>query len=75
VSELSSNELLVYPNPSNGSVTIKTSKTDSNLSIVNINGQSVVTQSMFNGEVSVNDLSVGVYLVTVDNLTQKLIVK
>jgi len=75
VSELSSNELLVYPNPSNGSVTIKTSKTDSNLSIVNINGQSVMTQSMFNGEVSVNDLSVGVYLVTVDNLTQKLIVK
>ena len=75
VSELSSNELLVYPNPSNGSVTIKTSKTDSNLSIVNINGQTVVTQTMFNGEVSVNDLSVGVYLVTVDNLTQKLIVK
>jgi len=75
VSELSSNELLVYPNPSNGSVTIKTTKTDSNLSIVNINGQSVMTQSMFNGEVSVNDLSVGVYLVTVDNLTQKLIVK
>jgi subtilisin family serine protease len=75
VIESVNDEFKIFPNPSNGSVTIKTSKTDSNLSIVNINGQSVVTQSMFNGEVSVNDLSVGVYLVTVDNLTQKLIVK
>jgi len=75
VNELFSNEVLVYPNPSNGSVTIKTSKTDSNLSIVNINGQTVVTQTMFNGEVSISDLSVGVYLVTVDNVTEKVVVK
>lgn len=76
IGELSYDEFLVYPNPSKGSVIIKKGKdNDCNLSITNINGQSVITQSTFNGEVSVNDLSEGVYLVTVDGKTQKLVVK
>lgn len=76
VDELTSDELLVYPNPSNGYVTIKKGKdNDCNLTITSVNGQTVVTNKTFNGETTVNGLSDGIYLVTVDNMTQKLVVK
>lgn len=76
INEIVSNDFMVYPNPSNGSVTIKTEvNIDSDLFITNVNGQVVDVQKTFNNEVSVNNLYVGIYLVTVNNSTKKLVVK
>jgi hypothetical protein len=76
VNELSTNDMIVYPNPSNGSVTIKnTNGNYSDLIVTNVNGQTVYSEQMFNNEVSINDLSQGIYMITVGNTTQKLIVK
>lgn len=76
VSEISLNDAIIYPNPSNGAVTIKTtSNATSNLTITNVNAQTVITQMVFDGETSVNGLSEGIYFVTVNNTIQRLIVK
>jgi len=76
VIESTSDDFKIFPNPSNGNVTIKTTNDDDcNLVITNTNGQVVMFQTTFNNEVSVNDLSEGIYIISVDNKTQKLVVK
>jgi len=76
VVESSTDEFKIFPNPSNGNVTIKTTNDDDcNLVITNTNGQVVMFQTAFNNEVSVNGLSEGIYIVSVNNKTQKLVVK
>ena len=76
VIESATDEFKIFPNPSNGNVTIKTTNDDKcNLVITNTNGQVVMFQTTFNNEVSVNDLPEGIYIVSVNNKTQKLVVK
>ena len=68
-----SDEFEIYPNPSNGEVTIKKNN-EFNLTITSANGQEVVVNKIFNNKVSINNLESGMYLITVDNQTKKLIV-
>jgi len=76
INEVLNNQFVMYPNPSNGKVTIKNTKDDNcNLVITNTNGQQVVVNQSFVDETNVSDLSEGIYLVTVNNVTQKLVVK
>lgn len=76
VSEIEVNDFTLYPNPSNGRVVIVSGKDDDcNLSVVNTTGQIENFNKTFTKEVTLENLSTGLYLVTVDGVTKKLIVK
>jgi hypothetical protein len=76
VSEIDVNDFTIYPNPSNGRVVITSGKDDDcNLSVVNATGQIENYNKTFTKEVTLENLSTGLYLVTVDGVTKKLIVK
>ena len=68
-----SDEFEIYPNPSNGEVTIQ-KNSEFDLMITTTSGQQVVVNKTFTNKASITNLANGVYLVTVDNQTKKLIV-
>lgn len=60
----SDNQLVsIYPNPSKGSVTISVAEV-ATYSVMDINGQ-VISEGEVNGEVKLNELPVGIYMVRV----------
>lgn len=68
-------EFGIYPNPSNGKVIITTGKDDDcNLTISNMNGQQIIN-TKFNKELNVENLSTGIYIVTVDSISKKIVVQ
>lgn len=69
------NTFNIYPNPSNGSITINSSNDIHLLSITNMDGQLIVNDTEFNTNISLTNLAHGMYLINVDGSTQKLIVK
>lgn len=76
INELTDDKLILYPNPSNGEITIKTnSNIGSDLVVSNVNGQIIKSEKMFNGELSLINLSTGIYIVTLGNESHKVIVK
>jgi choice-of-anchor B domain-containing protein len=68
----------MYPNPTNGLVSIKSSETIEKVEIFNILGSKVIALGNFNSNeatLNVNELASGVYLVVLNNTTsQKLII-
>ncbi len=81
ITEISENDLVVYPNPTSGIVNVDLTSFDSNsvqVSIVNVSGATVKSFEMNAGIVSsfdMSDLSVGVYHVVVKDSTTKKVVK
>lgn len=84
VDELDNNvNFSVYPNPSNGEFTLNlNSKTSDNVSLVvrNLVGQTIISKKVaVSGKtvetISLSDYSKGVYFLTIDNNTTKLIVE
>ena len=68
----------MYPNPTNGLVSIKSKETIEKVEIFNILGSKVIALGNFNSNeaaLNVNELAAGVYLVVLNNTTsQKLII-
>lgn len=69
-------EFIIYPNPSEGRVTIKNNKEiSSTLTVTDLNGKNLISEKVFLNQIELNDLSTGIYLIKVDGKTQKLIIK
>ena len=68
----------MYPNPTNGLVSIKSKETIENVAVFNILGSKVMSLDNFNSNqatLNVSDLATGMYLVVLNNTTsQKLII-
>jgi choice-of-anchor B domain-containing protein len=68
----------MYPNPTNGLVSIKSKETIEKVAVFNILGSKVIALGNFNSNeatLNVNELAAGVYLVVLNNTTsQKLII-
>ena len=73
--------LTVYPNPTNGLVTVSTDALVNGVSIVDLNGRTVKTANfagVSEAQVNISDLSTGVYMMTISSdkgTTTKKIVK
>jgi hypothetical protein len=75
VIESESSLFSVYPNPSNGNITIETVKEKNNIIISDINGQIIFQENLFGKELNVKDLSGGVYFIKIENQIQKLVIR
>lgn len=78
------NELIIYPNPNNGSfnVTCTTTQNNSNILVIyNALGQQIYAQLIFtesgriNENIVLNNLAVGVYFIHLNGKVQKLIIE
>jgi hypothetical protein len=71
INELQSSQILLYPNPANDIITIETSTTptQSQLSIMNINGQVLITRQITGPktQIDISSLPGGVYFIRLTN--------
>ena len=71
------NKFVIYPNPTNNIINITNPKNGTNvLNMFSSNGQLVKSMNFGNGEnitMNVNDLSKGVYIIKIGNLSSKFI--
>ena len=67
----------VYPNPASGTVRIKNAEPGSEISILNLAGQTVVSTEVngFNMELNISELNAGIYFVRVSDSAQKLVIE
>jgi hypothetical protein len=79
IKSVSQNNLLVYPNPSNGIITVKNNAAISQITVSNLLGQRVITQTANDStaQVDITSLPVGTYILQVatatGNATSKII--
>jgi hypothetical protein len=74
--QLRTSGVAVYPNPNNGQFQVVTSETfgkDIQISVMDMNGRVVLTQSQ--GTVNASEMSAGMYLVRVSNGTESVTTK
>lgn len=66
----------MYPNPTDGEVKISIPVDyESNITITKLDNSSVVIDETFNNEIKISNLESGFYLVNVDGITKRLLVK
>jgi len=71
IKSVSQNNLLVYPNPSNGVITVKNNAAISQITVSNLLGQRVITQTANDStaQVDITSLPVGTYILQVGTAT------
>ncbi|MDL2239244.1 cadherin-like beta sandwich domain-containing protein, partial [Bacteroidales bacterium OttesenSCG-928-L14] len=72
------NQIKIYPNPAKNNVTIESSEEINNITIFDSFGKKIFERGNINEKslmIDVNNYSVGIYYITVDGKTEKLIVK
>ena len=74
-SEVSTQKLKLYPNPTAAQLNIENAKMDSIISIYSITGVRVFTSKYDGLPINLNQLTNGLYFVKIDNTTLKLIIK
>ena len=74
IEEFSADQIKVYPNPSNGNFSIETNFNNTNLTITNLNGQ-VILDTQFNKEINIENLAMGVYVVSINSINKKIVVQ
>lgn len=66
VSQLeNSNQFLVYPNPSYGTLHFHNIETEANINIFDIHGQLLISQKLYDGTLDISHLSAGLYILDI----------
>jgi hypothetical protein len=79
--EIKNNDVLIYPNPNNGSFNFNLAEESCKFILINSLGQKIHTQKTTKGEnkINLNDLAPGIYLTIVNgenfNISQKIIIE
>lgn len=74
-SEVTTQKLKLYPNPTSAQLNIVNAKMDSNISIYSITGVRVFSSTYDGLPINLDQLDNGLYFVKIDNKTLKLIIK
>ena len=82
VNEYKSNDFLIYPNPSSGNIFLNFFNNENNsinIKVFNLSGQ-LIENRFFSGESNTTyeidlDLSKGIYIIKVNNFTEKIVIQ
>ncbi|MEK9619538.1 MAG: T9SS type A sorting domain-containing protein [Flavobacteriales bacterium] len=82
INEYKSNDFLIYPNPSSGNIFLNFFNNENNsidIKVFNLSGQ-LIENRFFSGELNTTyeinlDLSKGIYIIKVNNFTEKIVIQ
>ncbi len=73
INEFKDNQLILYPNPTTEIVYLKGLLEDTNFSIIDLSGKTILKSSTMNKMLSIKELSQGIYLIKINQNTYKIV--